>query len=85
MQRIADSELIINSRGAIYHLDLRPEEIAHTIFTVGDPARVHQISKYFDKMEFQAAHREFFHTQATLVKKEFQWFHRESVRITSTS
>ena len=40
MQRIEESELIINSRGAIYHLDLRPDELAHKIFLVGDPGRV---------------------------------------------
>jgi len=33
MQAIAESELIINNRGAIYHLDLRPEELAPTVFT----------------------------------------------------
>lgn len=59
MQRIAESELILNGRGAIYHLDLRPEEIAHTIILVGDPARVQQVSKYFDKLEFKTQHREF--------------------------
>jgi uridine phosphorylase len=59
MQRIADSELIINPRGAIYHLDLRPEELATTIFTVGDPARVAQVSKHFDSIEHKSAHREF--------------------------
>ena len=40
MSRIAESELIINNRGAIYHLDLRPEEIADTVITVGDPANI---------------------------------------------
>ena len=50
MSRIAESELIINSRGAIYHLDCRPEEIATTIITVGDPDRVKEVSKYFDKI-----------------------------------
>ena len=40
MQRIAESELIINNRGAIYHLDARPEDIAKTIITVGDQHRV---------------------------------------------
>ncbi len=40
MQRIAESELIINDRGAIYHLDARPEELATNIITVGDPDRV---------------------------------------------
>ncbi|MCW3107423.1 MAG: phosphorylase, partial [Segetibacter sp.] len=40
MGKIAESELIINSRGAIYHLDVRPEELAGTVITVGDPDRV---------------------------------------------
>ncbi|MEI9912879.1 MAG: nucleoside phosphorylase [Bacteroidota bacterium] len=59
MSRIAESELIINSRGAVYHLDLRPEEIAGTIITVGDPDRVKEFSKYFDSVEVKAQHREF--------------------------
>src|SRR4030095_9570164 len=59
MSRIAESELIINSRGAVYHLDLRPEEIAGTIVTVGDPDRVKEISKHFDSIEVKARHREF--------------------------
>src|SRR5215207_9149449 len=59
MQRIAESELIINKRGAIYHLDCRPEEIATTVITVGDPGRVKEVSKYFDKIEFERHHREF--------------------------
>lgn len=59
MKPIADSELIINSRGAIYHLDLRPEELAATIIVVGDPDRVKKVSSYFDRIEFKAQHREF--------------------------
>jgi len=59
MQRIAESELIINSRGAVYHLDLRPEEIAPTVFTVGDPGRVPMVSRYFDSIEYKCMHREF--------------------------
>jgi uridine phosphorylase len=59
MQRIEESELIINSRGAIYHLDLRPDELAHKIFLVGDPARVPVVSKYFDRIEIKQQHREF--------------------------
>lgn len=59
MQRIAESELIINSRGAIYHLNLRPEELADTVITVGDPDRVTEVSKYFDAVEVQQQHREF--------------------------
>lgn len=59
MQRIAESELILNSRGAIYHLDLLPEELAETIITVGDPDRVQQVSKHFDLIEVTRQHREF--------------------------
>ncbi|MBN8854684.1 MAG: phosphorylase [Sphingobacteriales bacterium 50-39] len=59
MQAIAESELIINSRGAIYHLNLRPEELAPTIFTVGDPDRVSAVSRHFDTIEHKAQHREF--------------------------
>jgi uridine phosphorylase len=69
MQRIAESELIINSRGAIYHLDLRPEELADTIITVGDPDRVKTVSRRFDKIEFRSQHREFI-THTGLVGKK---------------
>ena len=59
MSRIAESELILNSRGAVYHLDLRPEELAQTVVTVGDPDRVREFSKYFDTVEVKRQHREF--------------------------
>src|ERR1700753_3226954 len=58
MQSIPESELIINSRGAIYHLDLRPEELATTILTVGDPDRVAKVSRHFDAIEHRSQHRE---------------------------
>lgn len=57
--KIAESELIINNRGAIYHLDLRPEELADTVIVVGDPDRVKKVSKHFDRIEHQLQHREF--------------------------
>ena len=59
MDRIEASELIINERGAIYHLNLRPEEIGETVFLVGDPGRVETVSKYFDRIDYQEKHREF--------------------------
>ena len=59
MQRIAESELILNDRGAIYHLDLLPEELATTIIIVGDPFRVKEVSKYFDHIEVMGHHRDF--------------------------
>lgn len=59
MSRIAESELIINDRGAVYHLDLRPDELGDTVVTVGDPDRVAEVSKYFDRVEVKRQHREF--------------------------
>ena len=59
MQPIGASEMIINERGAIYHLNVRPDQIADTIITVGDPDRVSEVSKYFDRVEHICAHREF--------------------------
>jgi uridine phosphorylase len=69
MQQIAASELIINNRGAIYHLDTTPGEIAETIIIVGDPARVKEVSKYFDKVEVENNHREFITHTGWLGKK----------------
>lgn len=69
MNRIAESELIINDRGAIYHLDIAPEELADTVITVGDPFRVAKVSKYFDSIEFQGQHREFVHATGYIGKK----------------
>lgn len=59
MSKIPESELILNGRGAVYHLDLRPEELADTVITVGDPGRVARVSRLFDSIEFERSHREF--------------------------
>lgn len=56
---IANSELIITPQGCIYHLDLHPDEIADTVILVGDPGRVAEVSKYFDRIEHRKSHREF--------------------------
>src|SRR6478672_11877035 len=69
MNRIAESELIINDRGAVYHLDLRPDEIANTVITVGDPDRVKEISKHFDSIEVKQRHREFIFNTGYVGKK----------------
>jgi len=69
MQPIASSELIINNRGAVYHVNCRPEEIAQTIITVGDPDRVKEVSKYFDSIEYTNQHREFVTHTGTLQGK----------------
>ena len=53
------SELILNEDGSIYHLHLKPGDIASTIITVGDPDRVSNVSKYFETIEVSVHKREF--------------------------
>ena len=69
MNKIAESELIINNRGAIYHIDLKPDELANTIITVGDPDRVAVVSKHFDNVEVKRQHREFISHTGYIGKK----------------
>lgn len=59
MDRIAESELILNEDGSIYHLKLRPENISDTVILVGDQGRVAKVSKHFDVIEFSVQNREF--------------------------
>ncbi|MGS2764479.1 nucleoside phosphorylase [Sinomicrobium sp. M5D2P9] len=59
MNRIAESELILNQDGSVYHLNLRPEHISDTIIFVGDQDRVEKITKHFDTVEFTTQKREF--------------------------
>ncbi len=59
LSAIGSSELIITNRETIYHLDLQPEHVAPLVITVGDPDRVKEVSKYFDRITHQAQHREF--------------------------
>lgn len=56
---ITESELVLNADGSIYHLNLRPEELAETVILVGDPDRVPLISRYFDRIEVVRQRREF--------------------------
>ncbi|MFA6260748.1 MAG: nucleoside phosphorylase [Bacteroidia bacterium] len=53
------AELILNPDGSVYHLHLKPEELADTVLLVGDPGRVPMVSAYFDALEVQKEHREF--------------------------
>jgi hypothetical protein len=50
---IKDSELILNSDGSVYHLHLKPKDLASTVITVGDPDRVDQVSAHFDTIDFK--------------------------------
>ena len=59
MATIGASELIINSDGSIFHLHIRPEELADTVILVGDPGRVDMVSSFFQTIEFKRESREF--------------------------
>ncbi len=59
MKTIKESELILNPDGSIYHLNLKPENIADTIITVGDQNRVQMVSQHFDSIVFETQKREF--------------------------
>lgn len=69
MNRIPESELIINNRGAIYHLDVRPDELGDHIITVGDPDRVALVSRHLDRVDHRLQHREFVTHTGWLGKK----------------
>jgi len=69
MAPIAESELILNPDGSVYHLHIKPENIADTIIVVGDPGRVKEISKYFDNIDFSVQNRELFTHTGTIGKK----------------
>jgi uridine phosphorylase len=59
---IKSSELILNADGSIFHLHLKPEQIADNIILVGDPGRVELIGKLLTDIEFQVQNREFVST-----------------------
>jgi len=58
-KKIAPSELILNTDGSIFHLHLKPGQIARDIILVGDPGRVEMIAAFFDEIEVKAQNREF--------------------------
>lgn len=66
---IKESELILNTDGSVYHLNIRPEHLAKTVITVGDPDRVESVTKYFDSVSFKTRKREF-HTQTGVYKNK---------------
>ena len=58
-KHFAESELIINNDGSVFHLHLRPEQLADKIILVGDPGRVPLVASYFDSTECEVESREF--------------------------
>ncbi len=69
MASIKSSELILNPDGSVYHLNLKPEHIAHDIIFVGDQNRVEKITQFFDNVEFSTQKREFKTQTGTLKGK----------------
>lgn len=59
MRTIPSSELIINGDGSIFHLHLKPEQLADIVILVGDPGRVAMVAEYFESVECEVANREF--------------------------
>ena len=69
--KFKNSELILNEDGSIYHLNLKPENIAKDIILVGDQDRVDMVSKHFETIEFSTQKREFKTTTGTYKNKRF--------------
>ena len=57
--RIPESELIINGDGSVFHIHVRPEELADNVILVGDPGRVDMVAEFLEDIEFRHASREF--------------------------
>lgn len=59
MRIIPESELIINADGTVFHLHLKPEQLADKVVLVGDPDRVSTVAALFDTQECEVSNREF--------------------------
>lgn len=58
-KQFAESELIINTDGSIFHLHLKPENLADKVILVGDPGRVALVASHFERTETEMVNREF--------------------------
>lgn len=59
MKHFAESELIINADGSVFHLHVKPEQLADKVILVGDPGRVALVASHFDSKECDIESREF--------------------------
>jgi len=59
MPILAEPDLIVNADGSVYHLCLKPEQLADTVIVAGDPDRISEISDHFDSVECRIHNREF--------------------------
>uniref|UniRef100_A0AB33JBC8 Uridine phosphorylase n=1 Tax=Prevotella sp. GTC17260 TaxID=3236796 RepID=A0AB33JBC8_9BACT len=65
----AESELIINSDGSIFHLHLKPKQLADKVILVGDPGRVQLVASFFQTKECEISNREFHSITGTYINK----------------
>ena len=59
MRRFEESELILNQDGSVFHLHVKPEQLAHKVILVGDPGRVSLVASHFTDIEMEGQSREF--------------------------
>ena len=59
MRRFEESEFILNQDGSVFHLHLKPEQLAHKVILVGDPGRVSLVASHFSDIEAEVQSREF--------------------------
>ena len=71
MNRIPESELIINPDGSIFHLHIKPGQLASTVILVGDPGRVETVASFFQEIVHQGENREFVWRTGIFNNKEF--------------
>ena len=69
MNKLQPSELILNPDGTIFHLHMKPEQLAKDIILVGDPGRVKMVSDFFDQIESRTENREFISATGTYKDK----------------
>ena len=74
MKVIPASELIINADGSVFHLHLKPEQLAERVILVGDPSRVTMVASFFDTRECEVSNREF-HTVTGTYKRRLATFY----------
>lgn len=59
MRQFEESELILNQDGSVFHLHIKPEQLAHKVILVGDPGRVSLVASHFTDIEMEVQSREF--------------------------
>src|SRR5690554_7409148 len=70
MARIAESELIINPDGSVFHLHIKPGQLADNVLLVGDPGRVELVASFFESVQCEGRNREFVWATGTYRRSE---------------